>query len=327
MLNNTTGYEDGELWVVNSTNTSGSDCGLFCTITALVQLSLFVLLSLPGFTLCVLYVLALLTAKNIDWKMRAVMINVIAPEIFNSLTTSFDAFRYFLWTFDLVSDTNRSCDQLFAISALGFMGSLTSLPFFAITVYIFVKFNKKKLKWLEIGIYIATTWIVNLIFGLWLSVIHLDAELILGFCVYAPSRSISLFGAIFNIYAVILVVVSPCIMLIFSILAHCYVKKNTVSQDSETPCPIKKALTKVLLFNIIKIVLLVNQYMVTICSSTFFGYLEENVGVVGIVIALIIGKLQYELTFFLPSAITVIFLKPVRDAMKQICLCFCCRAS
>ena len=74
--------------------TFSDECGLFCANNSAVHLAFFIYLSLPGFILSVLYAVSLIAAKDINWKMRAILLNGLAPEFFNFVAYVMDDIGY-----------------------------------------------------------------------------------------------------------------------------------------------------------------------------------------------------------------------------------------
>ena len=152
------------------------------------------------------------------------------------------------------------------------------------------------MKWSGIITYIAVTWTVNLVMGVWLSATDLNAELVYGFCDSELPLSQSI---VLGIYLSFLFVAGPGILVVFSVLTYCYVKKNTISQDSEAPNPVKKALTKVLIFEVFKAGILIMQYVVSIFLAILHHFFEGDADVVGLLVIRYFNKLSFELGFLL----------------------------
>ena len=66
-------------------NLTGVDPEMFFAINTAVHVSIFSLLTVPTIILCVLCVVALLLTKEIHWKIRMVLINVLAAELVYTL--------------------------------------------------------------------------------------------------------------------------------------------------------------------------------------------------------------------------------------------------
>ncbi len=62
---------------------------IFNSVTSTAYLTLVVMFPLPVIILCSLGVVALLLAKDISWKMRVILINVLTPEMIYALGSIF----------------------------------------------------------------------------------------------------------------------------------------------------------------------------------------------------------------------------------------------
>ena len=118
------------------------------------------------------------------------------------------------------------------------------------------------------------------------------------------------------------IVICLSIVLTSCILTYCYIKKNTIEENTA----IKKAVAKTLLYNAIKMSLLVSSYVLG--SLLFFVNLDSAFGsraTAFIVITVYyIAQLLYRTVSLLTPIISLLILKPLRDAfgeMKKMCCC------
>lgn len=310
-----------------SYNITGLDPELFYAVNSVLHIMLAVAFPLPTFILCGVCVMALIYAKGIDWKMKAILINILTPEIANSMAVFFLDFGYPIRAFT-GSGNDLSCNILFSLITVGYFGTIAFTPFFSVTVYTFVKYDAKKLKWYGIVTFLIISWMIILAVGI-SSFVDTSGEFsVNGFCVivYDFSGGSSFVVIILTILPAIIIVVGLSIVIIFSILTYCHVKKNTISPDLETPSPVKRAIAKVLFFHATKIFFIMAVFTVTFITLFFQPSIEEDAGIIVVlIIEYGIRKFFYEFTTFLTPVISIIFLKPIRDALKQIC--FPCKKS
>ena len=103
-------------------------------------------------------------------------------------------------------------------------------------------------------------------------------------------------------------------------------KKNSISTD-EGPSPLKRAITRVLIFYAVKMVAIVVQTVVVNIYAFFMDMIEEHAGIVVLLLTeYAIRKLPFGFISFLSPVISFIYLKPLRDAVVQIkALCTSCK--
>ena len=305
-----------------SFNVTGLNIELFYAGNSAAHLTFSLAIILPSFILCGLCVVALLLAKDIDQKMKLILINMLIPEIFGYFAGFTVDFGYPLRAFH-VSKSDISCSFAFSFSIIFFLGTNVFTPFFAIVVYIFLKCDIKKSKWYGIIPFIVISWIVILTVGL-LSSLHSNTSSVNGFCLSELSLSgSSLFLSIITIFLGILFVSALCTALVFSALSCYYVKNNTISNEDGTSI-IKRAVAKILLFHVLKVCFTLLLY---ITSATIFFFRQLTEERAGIVVALFIEyavrRFSYEITLLLTPIVFIVLLKPVRDALKELCKIRC----
>ena len=307
-----------------SFNITGLDVELFYAVNSAAHLFLFVAFTTPAFILCGLCVVALLLAEGIDRKMKVILINMFIPEIFSCFAGFVIDFGYPLRAF-VGSEMDKSCDITLGFSLIFFVGATIFSPFFSIAVYVFLKCDIKKLKWCVIIPFLVISWMITLAVGV-LTFLNSNASSVNGFCVYGD---LSLSGSspvfIFLVISTALILSSGlCIMLVFSILSYCYVKKNTISLSEDGSSEIKRAVAKVSLFQALRVSFTMLLYITSTTIVFFQQSIEEHAGIIAaLFIEYVVRKLSYAIALLLTPIVFILLLKPVRDTLRQICIAHC----
>ena len=149
---NTTGFSNSNVINVE----------LYQGINSALHLLLFTVFPLPTIGLCIVCILALLLAKGIGWKMRVILINILIPDIITSLASSVSYLGYPLRVYSTTLDSCRVFISLYLTASYDstFVG-----PFFAVSIYIFVKYDMKRLKWWIILSYIISSSVLSTTLG------------------------------------------------------------------------------------------------------------------------------------------------------------------
>ena len=300
-------------------NLTGIDMNLYFAVNTSVNILLFGLVVLPTLILCVLCVLALFLAEGLIWQMKVLLINLFAAEVCNWLGRSLLLVGFPVWA-SLELEVDPACSVAISLFIVSTLQKMTATTLYAIMVYMFIKYNVKKLKWQVIVTYIAISWVVSL----GMSIIPYFPEFGLfnnnGFC-DIDSESVLLNSSA----PVILVLVFICVIIIttFTILTYCYTKKNTLEGSVE----VKKAIARNLQYLMIASIVTLVFNTVPAFSSLVRAAFAES----GVVVQISINYI--ELVFLnLPSVATpiatIVILKPVRVAVREVCskMCACCKS-
>ena len=291
-------------------NITGIDPDLFAAINSTIHLGIFLLLTLPAIILNAVCIVALLLAKTIDWKIRAAIINIFAAETLNSLGTGL------LYVSYPIRVTNNdasaaSCTTALAISALGYNSDLLAIALYAIAVYIFIKYNIRKLKWSAIATAITISWgvcfISSVMFGRTLS-LAVDN----GFCV-SDDGDIETGYTVFIMLSALHTLGTMAVVIIFDILIFYYVRRNATEEDVET----KKAVVKILAYHSTKMIALVSQLIV----AAVFIWLSRLDSFVAAIAVETILNILFSATSLLTPIMSLVLLQPLRDALKEKCPC------
>ena len=288
-------------------NLTGVDLDLYYSINSSIQVGLFFLIALPALILILLCVVALLFAKSINWPIRIVLIDIYAAEICYWLGTT-----VILLGFPVRARLNNkehlSCSVAFALFFSNSPLKFSATALYSITVYIFVKYGIQKVKLYAIILYISISWIASIGFSIFLFFAEFEVLNNYGFC-DANSNSNNVVGVIiFIVQALILI----CIIIVFSLLTYCYVKKNTLQDNVE----VKKAIVKNLFYLTVYVIISV----ITIFGPVFFHYSKEATDMKRLIYILLVDYLV-QVAVYLPymsiPIAAIIILKPIRDALKQ----------
>lgn len=296
--------------MMNMTGSNESFSKMFHTTNSVVSVLLGLILPVPALILSLLIIAALLLAKDIKWKMRVLLLFTVVPDVFFSLAYMANYFGQPFRSFDFSIVGLTSCITYGTLSLIGATISSAAAPLFASAVYIFVKYDMKKLPWKVIILYI----IAALLVALALAVAHATVDTIsvseaFRVCVTLSKRTkfviavVATFGAVIN-------PLNAGSLIIIGLISHWYVRNN-VSSDSP-----KKAMTEVLLFHAAKSVGLVFEFGIT---AVFFFDLRGTFGAYGsLFVAYFIVVFHTIVTTTLTPISIMIFLKPIRDALKQL---------
>ena len=203
-----------------------------------INTSLFLFLVLPPLLLCLLCVLALAFAEEINKKIRVLLINIFAAEIGSWLSYSV---YYLGWPVRLVYNDDITCKYFISCFAVAGAQKFTAGGVYAVNIYVFIKYGEKKLKWFVVIPLIVISWISALSMGIIPYFDEFGAVNINGFCTRNPESV--LFRGILPIL-IILSLFFLSIQLICSILTIVYVKKNVLEENKA----VKKAVAKVLAY-------------------------------------------------------------------------------
>ena len=297
-------------------NLSGLDPDLYFNVNTSAQVGLFFIAVLPTLILCLLCVVALLFASSINWQMRVVLINIFAADICTWLGLTV-LFLGFPLRASVRMGGEWSCSVALSLFNVGPQQKFSITALYAIMVYVFIKYGPRKLKWYAIAPYIGITWVVAIAIGIFP---YFNRSLFnsQGFCRVRESTSVSPSSSIL----VGVIVVFFSVIIVFSLLTGCYVKRNVLEDNVQ----VKRAIAKNLLFLVISIILTVIS---NILPASFPAIREafEDRGLISLVLIDYVIRLFLNLPFVITPIAAIIILKPMQDALKQgfNMLCCCCK--
>ena len=289
-----------------------TDPDLFAAINSTLHLSKFLLLTLPAIILNAVCIVALLLAKAIKRKVRAAIINIFAAEMMNLLGSTI------LYVGYPIRVTNNdalaaSCPTGIAFTVLGFNADLLAIATYAIAVYIFIKYNIRKLKWSVLITVIAISWGVCFILSVIFLGTNLNQKVDNGFCAF-DSQEINSRTALIGLSIALLTLATVVVVVIFDILIFYYVRRNVADENVQT----KKAVVKILAYHSAKMIVLLSQYIVGGLLIPSLSRLDSFV--VAIAIEYILNIL-FSTTSLLTPIMSLVLLQPLRDALKEKCPC------
>ena len=290
----------------------------FRAIHTALHVLIFAVLSVPLVTVTGMSIVALLTAKDVNLKMKVILINILVSDIIYFLSQIFYILGYpvrvYLFEGNDTDAFDLSCLIFLVLYSTAFLGNAFGGALFSVSVYIFTKYGMKNLKWIGILSYIATTWVLILLYRIIPIVLTLNTLGVIsigGFCVFPITQA---FFVIITI-DVLLILLNITFVVIFSTCNFIFVKKNQIAtENSDGPNPLKKAMTKVM------VVYGVHEFCVLfLLTRNFTSFID--IGDVSPIIQYIIYYILLIIPKFiillLPIAIAI-FMKPVNDRLKQI---------
>ena len=297
-------------------NLSGTDIQQYFDSNVAINTSLFLFLVLPPLLLCLLCVLALAFAEEINKKIRVLLINIFAAEICNWL--SYSVF-YLGWSVRLVYDDDITCMFFISCFAVAAAQKFTAGGVYAVNIYIFIKYGEKKLKWFVVIPFIIISWVfAALSMGIIPYFDEFGAVNINGFCTTNPE------AVLFRVLVPTLIVLSLfflSIQLICSILTIVYVKRNVLEGNKA----VKKAVAKVLAYLAVASILSFINSVIPAANPAVRRLLPPD-DIASVVAINYILRLVFNVPAIATPIVAIILLKPIRVAMKTMSkkVFFCC---
>ena len=144
-----------------SINISGVDETLYFVANSVVNVSQFFLFVLAPLILCVIIVVALVLATELNLKIRVLLINLFTVDITNWLAY---AMLYLLFPVRLVlTEDTEICRIAYSFIFIAATQRYPSANLFAINIFCFVKYGEHKMKWFVIIPWIVVSWVIALL--------------------------------------------------------------------------------------------------------------------------------------------------------------------
>lgn len=295
-------------------NLSGVDLELYFNANTAANLSVFTFLVIPPMLLCLVCVLALVYAKEINIKIKVLLINIFAAEICYWLHL---AVFYVGWPLRYTYDEDNLCKLFISIFNVASLQKGAANAIYAINVYLFIKHGEKKLKWYVIITYIIVSWLLSTTTtGLLPYLNDYGASNLFGFC-RADAES-PFFR--FNLAALITMeILFLAIEFIFCILVGVYIKRNVLDESSD----MKKAVAKVQGYLIAASILSFIISVLPAANPILFKEAISNGGIVSFVAVNYTVRLFATLPAIATPVVAIILLKPVRVAVVTIGMKVC----
>ena len=117
----------------------------------------------PALVLSVLTTLALLLAGDMNKKIRALLINIFIAEIVLCLRLSVTFLAYPIRQMFEIGDTalDGLCRLQICIGIIAVLSKVGTITLYAVMVYIFIKYNIKKVKWYILAIPMTVIWVIS----------------------------------------------------------------------------------------------------------------------------------------------------------------------
>ena len=291
-------------------NLTGIDEDVYFVVSLVTNVSLFSVFVLPSLTLCLVCVLALILATEINLKIRVLLLNILLAEILNLLDYAIFYLGFPSRIAELAGD--YSCHVFFHFAIVVGIQKFTATAIYAIMVYIFIKKGERKMKWSVIISFIVLSWIlVSGSVGIFPYIPEFEILAFNGFC---SINSDTLLFKISLIPFMEIPIVCMITIATFGLLLFIYIKKNTLEENVD----VKKAVAKILLYLFVYSIL---TFIANVAPATF--PVIRDVLVDESVISLIVINYSLRVIFNIPNIatpiVTIMLLKPLRVALKKNC--------
>ena len=124
-------------------NLTGSNIDLYFTVNTAINVGITCLMILPTVVLSLLSIVAMLFAKEINWPIRVLIINILAAEIVFWVGYAFLIIG-FIPRLHIAGEGNVSCRVALSLVVVSFTLKLSAIALYAINVYIFIRYGLKK---------------------------------------------------------------------------------------------------------------------------------------------------------------------------------------
>ena len=288
-------------------NLNTTDLKVYFDANVAVNICLFMFLVLPPFLLCLVCIVALVFATEINVKIRLLLINIYAAEISEWLAY---AVVYLGWPARQLYDKVGTCH--FFISSFAFLGvqKFTAGAIYAIKVFIFIKYGEKNLKWYVIIPFLTIAWTVAILYAILPYVGVFGIEHNNGFCTANSSTPIFK-GTAASLVLVSLTFVS--IQVICSVSVIVYTKNNVL----EGNIAVKRAVAKVAGYLIVASILSFFNTITPIANPLIKNAIPEN-NIVGAALVNYLLRLIFNVPAVATPIVGIILLKPLCIAIKNI---------
>ena len=182
-----------------------------------------------------------------------------------------------------------------------------SLAAFALSVLAIVRFGKKTISLLNAAVVIAILWLVPIAINLYIVLPYVyEVQFVHGVACFPDNSNVIIIparGALFTIWVTVAGLIPITVSIAVPIICLCYIKKNTVTQDTQY----RKAMAKFSLF-------LILGSVINIAGQLIPGAISLNSE--GPAVYLSYG---FATTSLIPTPIIIIaFLKPVQEQLKKM---------
>ena len=201
----------------------------------------------------------------------------------------------------------RVCLWLYGV---GSVARLWSLAAFSLSVLAIVRFGKKTLSLLCAAVIITTLWIASIPISLYIVLPYVyEVQFVHGVACFPDNSNVIIIparGALFTIWVTVGSLVQMTVSIVVPIICLCYIKKNTVTEDTQY----RKAMAKFSLFLVLGgAINIVGQILPAVVAN----YTEAP----GVYLSYGIVSVS-----LIPTPIIIIaYFKPVQEQLKKIVTC------
>ena len=273
------------------------------------------MLYLPTLLTIVLCIITLLFDKSYHWKLKVLLINIFAGEACTWIGEAITTLGYPARLQSLPNDS-LSCQITIAFYILANVEVFAGVALYGIMVYLYFKYDEKKLKWKIIISCITAAWVTGLIMASATFTPAYGITNYLGFCSAKSTLNKVCLG-------IALIVMFGCfsVIVFFGILTYRLFKTHQPQQDIE----VKKAFAKSLIYFAIASSV---TFCFTIIPASFPALWAAYAGksLIAYIMLTHILKLAVKLPPMLNPLATIIILKPIRSGICYgVKLILCCR--
>ena len=285
----------------------------FFVVNTAIHVSLFCALILPAMILCVVSIAALIFAKDVNWPVKVLLINILAADLAGTAAASVRYMAYPLRAYG-IDENGLSCKTAASIAVAASTVIPLMISFYSITVYIFIKCGDKKLqeKFYITGIFIFLAWLVSIIFAVLeqTDVVEFGVGTSNGFCV------IDFMQMLWILIPILVLLVGIVIILTFSILTWCYIRNNTINEGKK----IKKAVAKILIYLWIKGTFILLHYIIIAIAEYIQPSVNDQESLILLLVTVyLLAYVLYDTFVLLTPILSLILLKPLQDVLKGVC--------
>ena len=291
---------------------------LFLSINTGIEYGLFFILFLPTLLTILLGVVPLLFVKSYHWKLKVLLLNIFAGEACTWIGEAVMALGYPA-RLQSSPDDSLTCRISISFYVLSIVEVFAGVALYGIMVYLYFKYDEKKLKWKIIISCITAAWVTGLILA---SATYIPA--------YGMKNNFGLCEIKSTLYSAclsfLLIVMFGCfsVILFFSILTYRLFKTYQPPQDREA----KKAFAKSLIYFAIASAV---TFCFTIIPASFSALREAYAreSLFAYIMVTHVARLAVRVPPMLTPLATIIILKPIRSGIcygvKFILCCGYCR--
>ena len=295
-------------------NSSDIDASLYFNYNLMISLALFTLVIIPPLVLSLLCIVGLISTKEINAKIRFSLINLFAGEL---LRCSAFSFFYLGVPVRLLYEEDVSCKIFVGLFYVAAGQKITSDTLYAIIVSVFIIWGKKTMKWYIIFSFVVISWIISIAMGIIPFLEDVQTSNIKGFCKTNPDSSLFK-GLAFSLVGLSLFFIAiQVVCIIFTLV---YMKKNVLDGNIS----LKKVITKVMVYFVISSIITFIVNVIPIANPSIIKQLSNSV--VKFVAVNYAIRVVYNIPAIATPIIIIVFLKPVRGALKSLtqdyCKCF-----